>query len=160
MAGDAEEPAEPFRCHTKRQIIHQRMKIQHLGLHQPAIKRQLNLVIGIIDQGERADGAGAHTKKLEQPVGTAKGQTVCADLLLKRLQINVTIFLGDNKIIPLLAVTKIEVLHMRSLHRPAERLGILNRAKRRMFMAGHGDTSPGERFDQRFWRGGKGVLEG
>ena len=147
MACDGQKLAKPIRCHAQRKVIYKRMEKQHLGIHQRAVQCQPHPLVGVIDQGKGTDRARAHTKKFKQPIGTAKGKPVGADLVLEGLKVDIPVFLGNHQEIPLLAVTKIQVLYMGAVHLPAKGLGILDRAKRRMFVTRHRNARTGQRFD-------------
>ena len=116
-------------------------------------------MFGIVDHRERADCAGAHAKELEQPVGTAEGQPVSPDLVLQRFQVDLAILLRNDQKIPFLAVTQIQILHMSAHHIAAMTLGLLDRAKRRMFVTGKGDAGIFQCLEQRFRGCGKRILE-
>ena len=136
------------------------MEIEPLRLHEPGVQRQRDAVLGVIDQGERTDRAGPHAEKFEQPVGASERQPVGSDHVGKRFQVDGAVFLRDDKKIFLPLVTKIQVLHMRSLHIAAKRLRILDRAKRRVFVDRKFDSGVTKRRHQGFWRCRKAVLEG
>ena len=121
MTGDFEELAQPVRRDAQRQVVYQRMEIQHVGIHQAAVQREPDPVFSVIDYRERADRAGTHTKKFEQTVGTAKRQSVRADLVLQCLQVDLAILLRNDQKIPFLAVTQIQVCLLYTSPSPRDR---------------------------------------
>ena len=79
---------------------------------------------------------------------------------MQRFQINHTILLGNNQIIPLLFVTQVEILNMHARHVVAIPFRVLDGSQRRMMVRGKYNIEGFEFADQRLRCCWQAIFEG
>ncbi len=136
MSGSREEALELPVRDDHRRVIHEGVRVNGVGIPEPAIDDEIDRVRGIVDEREQAHGTRRNAEMINQPRFGREPQSPCPQLRTERMEVDREIMRnGDEKVVSALLVAQEKVLGPGARQARHESLRLLDRHDRRMLEA-------------------------